>query len=355
MTSTTTNNVNSQQNITSEGFDLDAIPSSSQSDNHEEVIYEIGGGATGITSSSQVNPSSPSSNNTNTNAKANHNNNEKIKEEDEEEEKSPIYESEEFKKQGNEFFKKGDYLNAYDSYSDAIDACPPTEGEEGMNYDTDGIMKLKTEHEEKEREKANQRYSRDTDRRRLVEKQKEKDDHNNSDDGNGGNHDTTTESNKQENVDDDGDELKPTEFQLPPHEYGTQLAVYYSNRAACLLHETRYTEAIQDCDIAILLNPTYTKAYIRRMTAYENTEQTETALSDAKTASTLEPHNKQVQKHVTRLQKLEDERMENLKEETMGKLKDLGNSILGNFGLSMDNFKAQQDPNTGSYNISFQN
>ena len=36
------------------------------------------------------------------------------------------------------------------------------------------------------------------------------------------------------------------------------------------------------------------------------------------------------------------------------KLKDLGNSILGNFGLSLDNFKTVKDPKTGSYNIQFE-
>ncbi|THG03692.1 hypothetical protein TEA_018364 [Camellia sinensis var. sinensis] len=35
-------------------------------------------------------------------------------------------------------------------------------------------------------------------------------------------------------------------------------------------------------------------------------------------------------------------------------LKEMGNSVLGRFGMSIDNFKAVQDPNTGSYSISFQ-
>ena len=35
----------------------------------------------------------------------------------------------------------------------------------------------------------------------------------------------------------------------------------------------------------------------------------------------------------------------------IGKLKELGNSILGNFGMSLDNFKMEQDKTTGSWSI----
>lgn len=46
--------------------------------------------------------------------------------------------------------------------------------------------------------------------------------------------------------------------------------------------------------------------------------------------------------------------MAKLKDEALGKLKELGNSILGNFGMSLDNFKMTQDPNTGSWNIRYE-
>jgi len=55
-----------------------------------------------------------------------------------------------------------------------------------------------------------------------------------------------------------------------------------------------------------------------------------------------------------RLEKENEEKMSKLKDEALGKLKDLGNSILGNFGMSLDNFKMTQDPNSGGWNISMQ-
>ena len=48
------------------------------------------------------------------------------------------------------------------------------------------------------------------------------------------------------------------------------------------------------------------------------------------------------------------QRQEALKDEMLGKLKDLGNNILGRFGMSVDNFKMVQDPATGSYSVNFQ-
>jgi hypothetical protein len=50
-----------------------------------------------------------------------------------------------------------------------------------------------------------------------------------------------------------------------------------------------------------------------------------------------------------RLQPILAERQEKLKDEMLGKLKDLGNTILGKFGLNLDNFKAERDVATGGY------
>ena len=38
----------------------------------------------------------------------------------------------------------------------------------------------------------------------------------------------------------------------------------------------------------------------------------------------------------------------------IGKLKEVGNKVLGKFGMSLDNFKMVQDPATGGYSIKYE-
>jgi len=56
---------------------------------------------------------------------------------------------------------------------------------------------------------------------------------------------------------------------------------------------------------------------------------------------------------IPQLEKDLNEKQEREKAEMIGKLKEIGNSILKNFGLSTDNFQFQKDPTTGSYSVNF--
>ncbi|CAL9233708.1 unnamed protein product [Arabidopsis halleri] len=132
-------------------------------------------------------------------------------------------------------------------------------------------------------------------------------------------------------------------------------SICYSNRAICYLKLGKYAEAIKECTKAIELNPSYTKAFVRRAEAHEKLEHFEEALTDLKRILELDPSNDQARKGIRRLEPLAAEKREKMKEEAIAKLKEMGNSILGRFGMSVDNFKAVKDPNTGSYSFSFQN
>ncbi|KAJ4833116.1 hypothetical protein Tsubulata_006218 [Turnera subulata] len=131
-------------------------------------------------------------------------------------------------------------------------------------------------------------------------------------------------------------------------------SICHSNRAICLLKLGKYDDAIKECTKALELNPSYIKALLRRGEAHEKLEHFEEAIADMKKVLELDPSNDQARKSIRRLEPLAEAKREKMKEEMIAKLKDMGNSVLGRFGMSVDNFKAVKDPNTGSYSISFQ-
>nr|XP_046267476.1 tetratricopeptide repeat protein 1 [Scatophagus argus] len=135
--------------------------------------------------------------------------------------------------------------------------------------------------------------------------------------------------------------------------FSRERAVLFSNRAAARLHLDLKDQAISDCTRAIELNPDYVRALLRRAELYEQTEKLDEALEDYKKVLERDPNQTSARHACMRLPQQIHERNEKLKEEMMGKLKDLGNMVLRPFGLSTNNFQVTQDANTGSYSINF--
>ena len=77
-------------------------------------------------------------------------------------------------------------------------------------------------------------------------------------------------------------------------------------------------------------------------------------MDDLNKAVDLDPRNAAVVSKREKLAARVQEKQEQMKAEMLDKLKGLGNTVLGKFGMSLDNFKTVQDPETGAYSISFQ-
>ncbi|KAI9314934.1 hypothetical protein BX666DRAFT_1879378 [Dichotomocladium elegans] len=139
-------------------------------------------------------------------------------------------------------------------------------------------------------------------------------------------------------------------------------AVCFGNIAACYLKQDQYKDARDMATQALKLDQGYSKALLRRAQANEKIN-TSSSLSDALEdyrklgdQRDLDVHTKrQCERAKQQLPALIKEAMEKEKDEMLGKLKDLGNTLLGKFGLSTDNFQLQQDPNSGGYSVNFVN
>ncbi|KAH1005215.1 tetratricopeptide repeat protein 1 [Dendroctonus ponderosae] len=142
-------------------------------------------------------------------------------------------------------------------------------------------------------------------------------------------------------------------LRICPLELHSDRSVLYANRAAAKAKLDRKLSAIEDCTKAIDLNNAYLKAYLRRAKLYEEADKLEESLADYNKIIELDPGNRDANEAKVRLPPIINEKNEKLKEEMLGKLKDLGNIVLRPFGLSTDNFKLTQDPNTGGYSVNF--
>uniref|UniRef100_A0A9L0TJN4 Tetratricopeptide repeat domain 1 n=1 Tax=Equus caballus TaxID=9796 RepID=A0A9L0TJN4_HORSE len=130
---------------------------------------------------------------------------------------------------------------------------------------------------------------------------------------------------------------------LKLHENKTLVHLFYHSRDR--VHSVHIS--------AIKLNPSYIRAILRRAELYEKTDKLDEALEDYKSILEKDPSVHQAREACMRLPKQIEERNERLKEEMLGKLKDLGNLVLRPFGLSTENFQIKQDSSTGSYSINF--
>ncbi|XP_036912682.1 tetratricopeptide repeat protein 1 isoform X2 [Sturnira hondurensis] len=142
-------------------------------------------------------------------------------------------------------------------------------------------------------------------------------------------------------------------LQMCPSCFQKDRSILFSNRAAARMKQDKKEMAISDCSKAIQLNPSYIRALLRRAELYENTDKLDEALEDYKSVLEKDPSVHQAREACMRLPKQIEERNERLKEEMLGKLKDLGNLVLRPFGLSTENFQIKQDSSTGSYSINF--
>jgi tetratricopeptide (TPR) repeat protein len=135
--------------------------------------------------------------------------------------------------------------------------------------------------------------------------------------------------------------------------FAAHRAAFHSNAAACLLSLGRFEECIEECDLALDLDETYTKAALRRAQALEGLEKWADAIEDYEDLLSHDPGNRAVRARLEAAREKEKAHAEKMKEDVMGKLKDVGNSFLGMFGLSTENFEFVQSGENGGYSINF--
>jgi len=165
----------------------------------------------------------------------------------------------------------------------------------------------------------------------------------------------------------DGETSKrPEDEKQPPTKTEMLLATLHANAGACLMKLERFEECVRRCSKAIALHPSYGKALARRAQAYEKLDDIERAFEDYEKAVAIEEKENResadarrrmrksaYREKVNALKPKVEAKREETKKEMFKQLRSLGDMVLGNFGLSCDNFKAEKDEKTGGFSLKF--
>ena len=134
-----------------------------------------------------------------------------------------------------------------------------------------------------------------------------------------------------------------------------QLVILYCNQGICFNKLNDKDKALESFSSALKLNDKYAKALANRMLLYNAKGDYIEAYDDFKRLKEIDQKLFSNYAHMDGdlCAKAEVKKKE-MTDEMLGKLKEMGNSILGNFGISLDNFK--MIPNgQGGYSIQYNN
>ena len=124
-------------------------------------------------------------------------------------------------------------------------------------------------------------------------------------------------------------------------------SICFGNIGLCYFNLEEFEPALEYCEKALGLNNDYTKVRERKIRILMIQGRVKDAKEELEKGKVADDLRKEVEDVAAK-------EFEKEKTEMLGKLKDLGNTVLGKFGLSLDNFKVQQGEN-GGYNIAYQN
>ena len=138
-------------------------------------------------------------------------------------------------------------------------------------------------------------------------------------------------------------------------ELNEQCCILNCNKGICFNKLKDYDKALDSFKEALKYNKDYSKALCNKMLLLNKKEDYMEAYEDFKRLKTLDynlwENYRNMENGLAYQAEIQKKKMTN---EMLGKLKDMGNSILGKFGMSLDNF--QMTPNgQGGYSIQYNN